>query len=143
MRNCPNCCSTIGKGIFIRSLRFLPVKVPTFKKICSMIDSITISETPHSSRVFGSKGQNASVLRTAGRTGLSKDIVSRMFKNELMGTSVLGVIDGTTVTIEMIIVANRLRLGLIIGYERNSLHEQTLCAVYSGKYRIGTPVHSL
>jgi len=27
-----------------------------------------------------------------------------MFKNELMGTSVLGVIDGTTVTIEMIIV---------------------------------------
>jgi hypothetical protein len=66
-----------------------------------------------------------------------------MFKNELMGTSVLGVIDGTTVTIEMIIVANRLRLGLIIGYERHSLHEQTLCAVYSGKYRIGTPVHSL
>jgi len=66
-----------------------------------------------------------------------------MFKNELMGTSVLGVKDGTTVTIEMIIVADRLRLSLLIGYERKSLHEQTLCAVYSEKYRIAFPVHSL
>jgi len=66
-----------------------------------------------------------------------------MFKNELMGTSVLGVKDGTTVTIELFIVADHLRLRPMIGYQRNSLHEQTLCAVYSEKYRIAIPVHFL
>jgi len=65
-----------------------------------------------------------------------------MFKNELMGTSVLGVKDGKTVTIEIVIVADPLRPLLLIGYERNSLHEQTLRAVYSGKYPIAIPVHS-